>query len=60
MYVDDSMVLIIAWAEINMIEWWSFYSDTCSKGWEFKSSKSAVWCGNKRTMETAAQKSFLR
>jgi len=30
MYVDDSMVLIIGWAEINLIEW-SFYSDTCSK-----------------------------
>jgi hypothetical protein len=53
------MVLIIGWAEISLIEW-SFYSDTCSKGWELKSSKLAVWCGNKRTMETATQKSFLR
>jgi len=52
------MVLITGWAEINLIEW-SFYSDTCSKGWEFKSSESAVSCGNKRTMETAAQKSFF-
>ena len=30
MYVDDSMVLIIERAEINLIEW-SFYSDTSSK-----------------------------
>jgi len=29
MYLDDSMVLIIEWAEVNLIEW-LFYSDTCS------------------------------
>ena len=28
--MGDSMVLIIGWAEISLIEW-SFYSDTCSK-----------------------------